>query len=63
MYGHLKTDVADALVAEIEPIQARFREMREDRSYLDGLLVAGKDAARERASKTLKTVYDCVGFI
>lgn len=63
MYGHLKTDVADALVAEIEPMQTRFREIREDRAYLERLLTTGKDAARTRASKTLKTVYDCVGFI
>ncbi|ALS99947.1 tryptophan--tRNA ligase [Lacimicrobium alkaliphilum] len=63
MYGHLKTDVADAVVALLEPIQTRFRELRNDRAELDRVMKEGADKASERAAITLKKVYEAVGFI
>lgn len=63
MYGHLKGDVADAVVALVEPIQAKFRELREDRAYLDSVMRDGAEKASARASQTLQQVYDTVGFI
>jgi tryptophanyl-tRNA synthetase len=63
MYGHLKTDVADAVVALLEPIQTRFRELRNDRAELDRIMKEGADKASERAAVTLKRVYEAVGFI
>ncbi|GGD73431.1 tryptophan--tRNA ligase [Lacimicrobium alkaliphilum] len=63
MYGHLKTDVADAVVALLEPIQTRFHELRNDRSELDRVMKEGADKASERAAVTLKKVYEAVGFI
>lgn len=63
MYGHLKTDVADAAVALIEPIQQKFHELRDDRAELDRIMRKGAEQASERASKTLAKVYEAVGFI
>lgn len=63
MYGHLKKDTADAVVAMIEPIQARFHEIRDDHTRLDQIMRAGAEKAGEKAEKTLKAVYDAVGFI
>ncbi len=63
MYGHLKGDVADAVVALIEPIQARYHALREDQAYLDSVMKAGAEGARERAAQTLRKVYDAVGFV
>lgn len=63
MYGHLKGDVADAVVALVEPIQARYRELRNDRASLDDIMLAGANAASERAAKTLEQVYHAVGFV
>ncbi len=63
MYGHLKGDVADAVVALVEPIQQRFTALREDRAYLDSVMKAGADKASARATETLQRVYDAVGFI
>lgn len=63
MYGHLKGDVADAVVALVEPIQEKFRALREDRAYLDGVMKQGAEKASARASETLEKVYDAVGFI
>ncbi|WP_206486268.1 tryptophan--tRNA ligase [Thalassotalea sp. G2M2-11] len=63
MYGHLKGDVADAVVAMLEPIQERFHQYREDKAYMEQVMRNGADKASERASKVLSSVYDAVGFI
>ena len=56
-------NTADAVVALLEPIQARFRELRQDETHLQAILAAGAQKARERAEKTLTSVYDVVGFV
>ena len=63
MYGHLKGDVADAVVALLEPIQARYAEIRADRVYLDDVMRQGAEKASARAAETLAKVYKAVGFI
>ncbi|MGL5198099.1 MAG: tryptophan--tRNA ligase, partial [Aeromonas veronii] len=63
MYGHLKTETAEAVVALLEPIQARFHELRQDEAHLIAILAEGAQKARERAEKTLTSVYDVVGFV
>jgi len=63
MYGHLKGDVADAVVALLEPIQERYHQYREDQEFLNQVMRDGADKASERASKILASVYDAVGFI
>ncbi|GAA3703123.1 tryptophan--tRNA ligase [Arthrobacter ginkgonis] len=63
MYGHLKVDVAEAVVARIEPIRTRTLELLDDPAELDRLLARGAEKAREVASATLADVYDKVGFL
>ncbi|PSW04856.1 tryptophan--tRNA ligase [Photobacterium lipolyticum] len=63
MYGHLKKDTAEAVVAMVEPLQARYKEYREDRAFLDQVMSAGAEKASARASVVLKKVYDAVGFV
>lgn len=63
MYGHLKTDVADAVVSFIEPMQKRFHEIRADQAYLDDVMKRGAAGASERASQTLKAVYNAIGLV
>lgn len=63
MYGHLKGDVADAVVALVEPIQAQYETIRNDRAYLNEVMKHGADKASQRASQTLQKVYDTIGFI
>jgi tryptophanyl-tRNA synthetase len=41
----------------------RFRELRQDEAHLQAILAAGAQKARERAEKTLISVYDVVGFV
>lgn len=63
MYGHLKKDTADAVVAMIEPIQARYYELRADETELQRIMRIGADKASERAAPTLAKAYEAVGFI
>ncbi|MBA6257980.1 MULTISPECIES: tryptophan--tRNA ligase [unclassified Colwellia] len=63
MYGHLKGDVANAVVALLEPIQQRYQEIRHNQAYLDSVMKAGAEKASARASGILAKVYEAVGFI
>ena len=63
MYGTFKCDVADALVALLEPIQTRYKELRADETYLKAILKEGADKASERANRTLNAVYEKIGFM
>jgi tryptophanyl-tRNA synthetase len=63
MYGHLKGDVADAVVALLEPIQTKYHQYREDHAFLEQVMRNGADKASERASSIITSVYDAVGFI
>jgi tryptophanyl-tRNA synthetase len=62
-YGALKGELADVVVAHIEPIRDRAVELLTDQAELDRLLAVGADRAGEQAEKTLKAVYEAVGFI
>jgi tryptophanyl-tRNA synthetase len=62
-YGDLKGEVADVVLAEIEPIRNRANELLADPAELDRLLAKGAAKANELAEKTLATVYERVGFI
>lgn len=62
-YGDLKSDVADALVEFVTPLQAQVREYLADQGELDRILAAGAERAREIAGNTLAQVYDRVGFL
>ncbi|MCF2858887.1 tryptophan--tRNA ligase [Pseudoalteromonas sp. SMS1] len=63
MYGHLKKDTAAAVVEMLTPIQSRFQEIRADQTLLENIMRSGAEKASERAEKTLKSVFDAVGFI
>lgn len=63
MYGHLKGDVAEAVVSLVEPIQNRFHQLRNDQAYLEEVMRAGQTKARDKATDTLNKVYDVIGFI
>jgi tryptophanyl-tRNA synthetase len=60
-YGNLKTGVAEAVIAGLEPIQSRFAEIRGDEAGLVAFLRRSGEAAAERAEATMKRVRDAVG--
>ncbi len=62
-YGALKTELAEVVVAAIEPIRKRAEELLSDPAELDRLLARGAEKANELAEKTLATVYERIGFV
>ncbi len=62
-YGALKADVADAVVALLEPFQARLAAWRADAGEVHKLLAAGAAAARAEAEHTLGRAREAVGLL
>lgn len=52
-YGPLKTDCGDAVVAALEPLQARLEEFRADPAEVERQLALGADKARTIAAEVL----------
>lgn len=62
MYGHLKTETAEAVLKFVEPYQAKVNELLTDKAQLEKLMHAGAASAREIASQTIAKVYEKIGF-
>ncbi|MFC4371523.1 tryptophan--tRNA ligase [Citricoccus nitrophenolicus] len=62
MYGHLKVDLAEAVVERLAPIRTRALELMDDPAELDRLLDHGAAKAREVAAPVLADVYAKMGF-
>ncbi len=62
-YGHLKVETAEIVVEAIRPIREKTDQLLADRAYLDSILKKGAEKAREKAQRTLRDVYEKVGFI
>ena len=61
-YGDFKREVADAVVAELEPFQKKYQEILESGSYLE-VLREGAKRADAIAKVTLKRVQKAVGLL
>ena len=62
-YGQFKTDVGDAVVDVVAPIQERYRELRADALELQRLLARGAEKARKASEPTLEAMFDRMGFV
>lgn len=62
-YGSLKSDVAEAVITLLNPIQRRYTEVRSDRERLIDILRAGVEKARAKAQITLNSARDALGLI
>ncbi|MCU4674274.1 tryptophan--tRNA ligase [Catenovulum sp. 2E275] len=63
MYGHLKVDTAEAIVSLLEPIQARFKELRNEQAELERIMLDGAEKASARAQVILDKVSNAIGFV
>jgi tryptophanyl-tRNA synthetase len=63
MYGHLKVALAEIVVEKLRPVQERHRDLMNNRDHLESLMKKGAEAAREKASATLRLVYDKIGIL
>lgn len=62
-YAKFKTDTAEVIISELEPIQRRFNEYMNNKDYLKQIYKEGAEKAAKTAYKTLRKVYKKVGFI
>ncbi len=62
-YGYLKIDTANVAIEAIRPIREKTEEILKDRTELDRILKAGREAAIARASRQLNEVFQRMGFI
>ena len=60
-YGDLKKEVAEAVIAEIEPIQARYRELTADPSHIEGVLAQSVANLRPIVDQTMDAVRRAMG--
>ncbi len=61
-YGDFKLRVGEAVVEELRPLQARFKELSSDKAYIDSLIKKNAETANYLATKTLRKVQKKVGF-
>ncbi len=61
-YGDFKAAVADAVIAELEPIQTKFKELQSDRAYLEECMRSGADKAYRVSNRTLQKAMKKIGY-
>lgn len=62
-YGALKSRAADAVCAELEPLQKKYSQIRSDSEYLNAVIKSGADRARINAQIMLRKVQKKVGLV
>jgi tryptophanyl-tRNA synthetase len=61
-YGDTKKRVAEAVVAALEPVQQRYREITADPSYVAGVLAKGAERVTPAAEETVEKVKRAMGL-
>lgn len=62
-YGDFKKDVAEAIVAELSPLQEKVKELLSDKKKLEEIYSKGAQKANYVANKTLRKMQKKIGFI
>ena len=61
-YGAFKTAVGEAVVANLEPVQAKVRELEKNKDYIDTIIKVNAEKAGRLADRTLRKVHKKIGF-
>lgn len=62
-YGDFKTAVAEAVIEELKPFQQRFKELMDDKVYLNECIDKGTEAATAISRRTLDKVIKKIGLL
>lgn len=62
-YGDFKITVANSVIEKLKPVQEKYKELLENRKYLEEIYTKGAENAKKIASKTLREVKDRIGII
>jgi tryptophanyl-tRNA synthetase len=61
-YNFLKQEVLEVVLATIQPVQARYREIMREPSYIETILRKGADRVRPLANRTMEEVRRTTGL-
>ena len=61
-YGDFKKRIADAVIARLDPIQKRFREVTSEAGYIDRVLTTGRDRILPIAADTVRKAKRAMGM-
>ena len=61
-YGDLKKEVAEAVIAELEPIQTRYRAIENDAGFIDRVLGESVERLRPIVDETMDKARRAMGF-
>jgi tryptophanyl-tRNA synthetase len=61
-YGDFKKRIAEAVVARLEPIQKKYKEVTDDPAYLDSVLRLGRDHVLPISEDTVRKVKAAMGL-
>jgi tryptophanyl-tRNA synthetase len=62
-YAQFKTDVAEAIISELGPIQEKVKNLLADKTSLESVYKAGADKANYVSMKVLRKMQKKIGFI
>ncbi|OIP71009.1 MAG: tryptophan--tRNA ligase [Oscillatoriales cyanobacterium CG2_30_40_61] len=61
-WGQFKPLFTETLIESLQPIQAKYKAVMDDRSYLESVLKNGREKAEAVANKTLTRVKEAMGY-
>ena len=61
-YGDFKKRVADAVIARLEPIQKKYREIAADPGYVQQVLSQGRERVLPLAENTVRRTKQAMGL-
>lgn len=62
-YGDFKKAVGEAVVAELEPVQKKYKELMNDKAYLQECWTKGGEFAQRLSQRTLDKAMKKIGFL
>lgn len=62
-YGGFKTAVAEAIIAELSPVQEKFHALMKDKAYLETCYIQGAQRAEAIARRTLDKAMKKIGYL
>lgn len=62
-YGDFKKAVGEAVIAELEPVQKKYKELMNDKAYLQDCWTKGGEFAQRLSQRTLDKAMKKIGFL
>jgi len=59
----LKEALKEKVIEELKPIREKFHQLKEDRSFLEGIEKKGREKARLKAAENLEQIKRLVGLL